>query len=980
MDRYLFTNEQRQLMESMRVPFAIYQFINHRVVTLILSDGFCKLFGYDDRALAYHIMDHDMYVDVHPEDAAGTADAALRFAREEDSYDVLYRSKVPGSECYRVIHAIGEHVYLDNGVRLAYVWYTDEGSTADKPLRESCLLAPNRYDRLTGLPNMSYFFELAEADRHAVLSTGQVPVLLFLDLSGMKYYNSRHSFTEGDKLLAAFARLLAGTFGNENCCHIAADHFAVFTQAQGLEEILARLFREWQQQNGESSLPIRVGAYLNDTESVPISTACDRAKIACDSLRRGYASNCQFYDKTLQDSVEKRQYILSNLDRALEQHWIQVYYQPIIRAVTGRVCDEEALARWVDPVHGFLSPAEFIPFLEDAGLIYKLDLYVLDQVLAKMNRQRELGFPVIPHSVNLSRSDFDKCDIVEEIRRRVDAAAIGRDKITIEITESVIGSDFAFMKEQVERFQSLGFPVWMDDFGSGYSSMDVLQSIHFDLLKFDMSFMRKLDEGGNGKIVLTELMRLASALGADTLCEGVETAAQVSFLQDIGCAKLQGYYYTKPLPLEKILDRYERGIQIGYENPRESDYYETIGRVNLYDLAVLASEDISAMHNVFNMLPMGIMEINGDRMQFVRANESYRAFMKRFFGFDLTQQGKEYAVNPFGTGSGFMRLVNRCCNGENRVFFDEKMPDGSTVHSFARRIGANPVKGTIAVAVAVLSITDESEGASYSDIARALAADYYNLYYVDLVTEDFIEYSSPMGREELAMERHGKNFFKTSLEDVMTRVYEPDRESFLSDFNRETILRRLDEQGVFVLTYRLLDKGEPIYVTMKVMRMSLTDRHIIIGISVTDQQMKQKEADDKLRQENVAFGRIAALSGGYIVLYTVDPSTDRYFEYSASEDFQSLGLAKEGDDFFGQGLINGRKTVYADDLPKYQQLFARDTILRAVKDGGLYRKEYRLMLNGEIVPVSLHAALVRERDGEKLIVGVRRRETENSIV
>jgi len=228
----------------------------------------------------------------------------------------------------------------------------------------------------------------------------------------------------------------------------------------------------------------------------------------------------------------------------------------------------------------------------------------------------------VPHSINLSRSDFDACDIVEEIRRRVDAAGVAHDRITIEITESVVGSDFGFMKGQIERFQKLGFPVWMDDFGSGYSSLDVLQSIPFDLIKFDMSFMQKLDEGDSGKIILTELMKMATSLGVDTVCEGVETPEQVAFLQEIGCSKLQGYFFEKPLPMARILERYEKGFKFGYENPAESAYYESIGRVNLYDLAVIANEEENAFQNFFNTLPMGIIEINGDRVRFVRTNQS----------------------------------------------------------------------------------------------------------------------------------------------------------------------------------------------------------------------------------------------------------------------------------------------------------------------------------------------------------------------
>ena len=165
----------------------------------------------------------------------------------------------------------------------------------------------------------------------------------------------------------------------------------------------------------------------------------------------------------------------------MAENWIKVYYQPIIRTANGRVCDEEALSRWHDPVKGILMPDDFIPVLENSNLIYKLDLYVVEQVLKKLKTQIERRLFVVPTSINLSRTDFDLCDIVEEIRRRVDESGIGRDKITIELTESTVSRDFEFMKKQIERLQELGFKVWMDDFGRGYSSMDLLQDIHFDL-------------------------------------------------------------------------------------------------------------------------------------------------------------------------------------------------------------------------------------------------------------------------------------------------------------------------------------------------------------------------------------------------------------------------------------------------------------------------------------------------------------------
>ncbi len=850
MDTYQFSDAERRVLERMSAPLGVYQYVNQRVVALVFSEGFRRLFNYADLDEAYRDMNRDMYKDTHPDDTARISESAWHFATADKPYDIIYRTRKCGGG-YHVIHATGEHVFTDTGARLSYVWYMDEGAYVEDSdahgtrlnqklnaaLHEASFLKASRYDYLTGLPSMTWFFERAGSGKDAILREGGSPTLLYLDFSGMKYYNTRHGFAEGDKLLQAFAKLLARTFTSENCCRISSDHFVAIAPEEGLEERLQSLIAQSEGLNEGRSLPVHIGIYPSRIEPVPASTACDRAKVACDALKKNYASCYGFYTLKTRDSAEHRQHILSNLDRAIREKWIQVYYQPIVRAVNGKVCDEEALARWIDPQRGFLSPADFIPVLEESGQIYKLDLYVLEEVLDKLKRQEKADYFLVPQSVNLSRSDFNACDIVEEIRRRVDAAGVRRELITIEITESTVGSDFEFMKEQIARFRKLGFPVWMDDFGSGYSSLDVLQSIPFDLLKFDMSFMKRLDEGEGGKVILTELMRMATSLGVDTVCEGVETEAQVRFLREIGCSKLQGYYFCKPIPMSEIRARYEKGVQIGFENPQESAYYESIGRVNLYDLTVIAQEDSFRLENVFNTLPMGILEIRGDRLRFVRSSHTFRDFIRRFYGLNISDGKTEVSATSEKVGSALLSLMRCCCDSDSRAFFDEPMRDGSVAHAFARRISFNSVTGASAVAMAVLSITEPNAGATYAGIARALAADYYNIYYVDLETDRFIEYTSPVGGEELAMERHGENFFDACVREAH-RIYEQDREAFYAAFSKEQIIRALDEQGVFTMTYRLVDTGKPVYVNMKVTRMQPDKRHIIMGISIIDSQMK----------------------------------------------------------------------------------------------------------------------------------------------
>ena len=836
----------------------------------------------------------------------------------------------------------------------------------EEKLRES-IEKGNYYDLLTGLPSMTTFFELAEAEKKEILKRGGKPAYLYLDFNGMKFYNQKNGFAEGDKLLQSFAKLLVRAFGNDCCGRIGGDHFAAITVAQGLEDRLRQFLRDNQDINDGRSIPVHVGVYADQDQTEDVSLACDRAKLACNELHGAYASCYQYYKQELSDDAERRQYIVENIDRAIAGKWIQVYYQPIIRAVNGKVCDEEALARWIDPTRGFLSPASFIPALEESGLIYKLDLYVLEQVLDNIKTLEAEGLYIVPHSINLSRSDFDSCDIVEEIRRRVDEAGVSRDKITIEITESIIGGDFDFIKEKVTQFQRLGFPVWMDDFGSGYSSLDVLQSIRFDLLKFDMSFMKKLDEGGTGKVILTELMRMATALGLETICEGVETEAHVRFLQEIGCSKLQGYFFEKPKPFSYGLEWFKKNRE-SLENPAEAAYFESIGRVNLYDLSVIAQGDENSLHNTFNTLPMGIIEIQGDTARFVRSNQSYRDFMKRSFGIELSSLGSGFAKFD---GAFMNNIVKTCCEQGLRSFYDEKLPDGSVAHSLARPIGTNPVTGNMAVAVAVLSVTNPDERTSYADIARALAADYYNIYIVDLDTDRYIEYSTLAGGDELSIERHGEDFFASARHDTLTRIYEKDQEAFLSRFTKENILRELKEQGVFTSTYRLVDNGTPTYVNMKITRMRERGNRIILGVSIVDSYMKQKEQLAEIEKERDAMIRVMALSDGYMSVITVDLETGHYVEVSSTDDFDSLGAAKQGENFFRQSAIDAAKYFHPDDQRRFIEAFTQENVMREIRRNGCFRIQYRLMINGEPRPTALKAALFRDRSGEKMVVGIR---------
>ena len=263
-----------------------------------------------------------------------------------------------------------------------------------------------------------------------------------------------------------------------------------------------------------------------------------------------------------------------------------------------------------------------------------------------------------------------------------------------------------------------------------------------------------------------------------------------------------------------------------------------------------------------------------------------------------------------------------------------------------------------------------SENVTYSRIARALSMDYAYLYYINIETNEFLEYHSDKSVEDIVLERRGNNFFEQSRKDAQTILHKDDRASFISAFNKENVLENIDRTGAFTFTYRQIIHGEPVYLNMKATRIQNDDKHIIIGVSNIDAQMKYQEAIDRIKEERTTYLRITALSGDFIAIYTVDPNTDHYTEYSATKDYEELGLAKEGDDFFGRSRENSKQAVFEEDLDMFLEMMTKEKVMSEINSHGLFVMNYRLMINGRPEYVALKAVIVQEKDGPQLIIGV----------
>lgn len=257
---------------------------------------------------------------------------------------------------------------------------------------------------------------------------------------------------------------------------------------------------------------------------------------------------------------QKKQYIINNFDDAIKNEYIKVFYQPLIDANTGKICGLEALSRWDDPKYGFLPPADFIETLEEYHQIHRLDMYVVDRVCRDIIEVKNTRRKLIPISLNFSRMDFDSLNLAEEVGSCLEKYGIDKSAIHIEITESTLSEDDDKLKEELKSFRSQGYALWLDDFGSGYSGLNVLKEYDFDLIKIDMKFLSNFEGNQKARTILQNVIKLAKDLGMQTLTEGVETNEACDFLRENGCEKLQGYLFGKPMSKIEFQVKIDEGI------------------------------------------------------------------------------------------------------------------------------------------------------------------------------------------------------------------------------------------------------------------------------------------------------------------------------------------------------------------------------------------------------------------------------------
>ena len=414
-------------------------------------------------------------------------------------------------------------------------------------------------DKITGLLSFEYFNVLAkERMANTTLGSGE-GIYLFFNIVGFKIYNDKKGFDEGNIFLREMGEILTEVFPEALIARQSDDHFIVFARYQNIEKRVEKVNEMIGTKDPDVKLGIKVGGNVTIDPAEKPRICVEKSRYAYTSIKHTANKLLAYYDEKMHDQYLMVQYIVTHIDEAVENGYLRPYYQPVVWSKGRTLCGVEALARWIDPKYGFLSPGVFIPALENAQLVYKLDKEILRLVCQDIRRNLDNGIPALPVSINFSRADFGVIDIVEVVNSTVEEYQIPHELLHVEITESALTDETDTLKDTINRLHEKGFATWLDDFGSGYSSFNVLKDYEFDVLKLDMAFLIGFNGNEKAKSLIKSVISMADQIGMKTLCEGVETMEQAAFLEESCCGRLQGFLYGKPLPYEDLLDRIQKG-------------------------------------------------------------------------------------------------------------------------------------------------------------------------------------------------------------------------------------------------------------------------------------------------------------------------------------------------------------------------------------------------------------------------------------
>lgn len=409
------------------------------------------------------------------------------------------------------------------------------------------------YDILTGACNRAGFtFELERLRAEGLVL--EKFAILFINVDGFKAINDLFSFDAGDVLLRDLYKLFELELKPRVGARKESDHFVFLVERKNLDLLRLRdiLNFKWSYHEQDVFIRCLCGIYYIRSNESDVKNMMDRARLAHDYITEASIKPYAVYSRVMRNNYIERAEVLASYEDALENGQFKVYYQPVVDAQTGKVVSAEALVRWVRPEKGVIAPHSFVPIIEEYGNISKLDRFVIQTVNKFLHDRYDNGLPCVPISINLSRKDFLDKKLLDDILYLAKTNPWPVGSVRYEITESFYTSLEQHKSNFLRALHEYGRLIMLDDFGSGYSSFGSIQDFDFDIIKLDMSLIRKISVNPKVKSIVRKIIEMFHELGIKVVAEGVEKEDQYLFLKDEGCDMIQGYYFSKALPEERF--------------------------------------------------------------------------------------------------------------------------------------------------------------------------------------------------------------------------------------------------------------------------------------------------------------------------------------------------------------------------------------------------------------------------------------------
>ncbi len=514
------------------------------------TNGMC-LIGNEEKQLLFNILDKTIaYISEKEKEDLVSMELILH-PYEQDFIDFLYRygNWIVVIVVCIILSALIYTVLLHRITSLQY-----------KRKEYEMLRKKIQQDELTGVYNRSYFYEEA---RRRIDNTEEEMCIVLMDITNFKVINDLYGMETGDRLLKFMADELTelGSGRNFIVSRFNGDHFYMCLTKKDFEEIdFKKRYKTFLE---EMDVTVIYGVFnVDEQRDLPVNIMCDRANLATHDRERKRSEFIRFYSEDERKRIVHEREIENDMEKALEEQQFCVYIQPKYNVSNEKIIGGEALVRWKHPQKGMIPPGMFISIFEKNGFIMRLDYFVWEETCKCVSELKKKGYENLPISVNVSRAHFYGKELKDKLQELIQKYELLPEDIELEITETICAEDPDIVYKRIKELRALGFKIAMDDFGSGYSSLNMLKEVPLDIIKMDLKFLDGGEDVEKGRYILHTLINLAQNMQLKVVMEGVETKEQVEFLRDIGSYYVQGYYYSRPVDIatyEAMLEKERKG-------------------------------------------------------------------------------------------------------------------------------------------------------------------------------------------------------------------------------------------------------------------------------------------------------------------------------------------------------------------------------------------------------------------------------------